>query len=144
MKRCVRIVPRSLTVVLFALVVAAGCGKGSPEAYLKAAQDHLNKGKTQEAMQAYSQAIDADPGCKKAYVGRAICHADLGQDAKAIADYTKAIELDPSGDAYPYDQRSILYRRANQNDKADADKKKAEAIRDGRWEELGSEKNRRR
>jgi len=145
MKRCCpRIVPKPLTAVLLAFVVVAGCGKGSPEKYLKIGQDHLNKGKTKEALKAYSQAIDADSKCKKAYIGRAICYADLGQDKKAIADYTKAIELDPSGDAYPYDQRSILYRRAKQNDKAEADKAKAEVIRDGRWEELGNEKNRRR
>lgn len=48
-----------------------------------------------EAVKAFSDAIDISPRTAEGYVGRGDAYAGLNQDDKAQADYIKAVALDP-------------------------------------------------
>ncbi len=120
----------------FGCLLAAGCARRSPDEHLRKGERLLSADKKTEAIAEFTKAIEIDRKCVKAYLNRAMCYNETGQPKRAVADFSKAIELDPT-DAYPYDQRAILYRTVlNEPAKAAADKAKAEAIRDKRWDEL--------
>ena len=64
-----------------------------------------NAGKYQEAIEAYTKAIELDPKYAVAYYGRGLIYVVLGDYRQAIRDYDKAIELDPKdadGLFYPW------------------------------------------
>ena len=48
-----------------------------------------------DAVNAFTRAIDIEPKAADAYVGRGDAYAGLKQDEKAQVDYIKAVELDP-------------------------------------------------
>jgi len=52
-------------------------------------------GNDQEALKAYDQAIDLDPGFVEAYNNRGIIHAEYGQYDLAFADYNEALRISP-------------------------------------------------
>ncbi|MFZ5828567.1 MAG: tetratricopeptide repeat protein [Planctomycetota bacterium] len=96
----------------------------------------LAKGNRHKAVEAYTRAIKLKPDLTSAYLSRAVALNELGQPEEALADFTKAIELDPTN-SYPYEQRSHIYRTALKDSRrADADKARAEALRQGRWNNL--------
>ncbi len=95
----------------------------------------LEKGKTlartvkkEEAIKAYSKAIDLNPKLFKAYQRRGNLYLIMKSYDEAIADFTKAIELDPR-DSNLYYMRGIAYFEKSNYDMAIADFTKAVEIR---------------
>ncbi len=56
---------------------------------------YLCTGRSQEAITAFTAAIDVDPKYAPAFVGRACIRMELGEYAGAIADNSQALRLDP-------------------------------------------------
>ena len=65
-------------------------------------------GKNQEAMEAFTKAIELNPKVVGAYFNRGAAHFRLGDYRQAIRDYDKAIELDPKY-AWAYLGRGATY-----------------------------------
>ena len=80
----------------------------------------LNKDLWEEAIVAFSKAIERNPGFVAAYHNRGVAYYEKGQDDRAFADYNKAIKMDPE---YPwtYINRGLAYRKKGQHDKAMSD-----------------------
>jgi len=67
-------------------------------------------GKHQEAMEAFTRAIELDPKDAKAYYNRGLACHNLGDYGQAIRDYDRAIEVDPKY-AMAYVNRSFSYMK---------------------------------
>lgn len=80
--------------------------------YYTQAQEKYDKGLYQEAIQLYTQSIEANPDDFSAYLWRGHCRYSLGNEngiintkllEEAISDYTKTLQLNPAeGEAYYY------------------------------------------
>ena len=88
--------------------------------------DHIQRGKElykagrkEEAVRAFSAAIEADPSNADAYTFRGSALNSLQRYSEAIADQTKAIELSPTALAYYY--RGNTYHMAGQSRRGLAD-----------------------
>ena len=55
----------------------------------------FGEGRYEAAVDAYTSAIELEPGLATAYMKRGDAHANLGDDLAALADYDEAIELAP-------------------------------------------------
>ncbi len=82
--------------------------------------------KYEDAIKAYTKAIELDPTDSFAYCDRGYAYDELGQSDKAIEDFSKAIELDPT-DSAAYNNRGITYQNRGELVKAIYDY--SEAIR---------------
>ena len=92
---------------------------------------YLARGRYDEAILAYSKAIEIWPGFAKAYVNRGDVYRARGLYDEAIRDYTKVLEIDPGlveacrgrGDAYSgkglYEEAIADYTRALEIDPRD-------------------------
>lgn len=65
-------------------------------------------GNYNEAMEAFTNAIELDPKLARAYVARGVAYANLGNNQQAIKDFDRAIELDPK-DEKAYNNRGVAY-----------------------------------
>lgn len=74
------------------------------------------KGEYETAAQAYSRAIDLNPGYTDAYTFRALTYLKLGNFDRAVMDLDKVIALDPTADSYR--TRADVYARNGYLDKA--------------------------
>jgi tetratricopeptide (TPR) repeat protein len=70
----------------------------------------LRAGNNNEAIAAYSKAIQLDPKYVRAYIDRSFVYNRLGNYQQCFNDANKAIELDP-GDARAYVNRGVAYSR---------------------------------
>ena len=84
----------------------------------------LKKGKYEEAIQKYDEAIELNPNHEEFYTNRGIAKNFLGQYQEAIADYDKAIDLNPN-DAELYNNRGVAKNNLKLHRKAIADHDKA-------------------
>ena len=104
----------------------------SPEDYLQRGLDAHQRGNRDDAILYYSNVIKLIPTdslfTSSAYYYRGVAYRDQGKLDKAIADYTKSIELYPNGDK-AYDNRGEAHQLQDNNDLAEADFRKAEALR---------------
>jgi tetratricopeptide (TPR) repeat protein len=89
------------------------------DAYQKG-KTYLEKGDSDAAIAAFTEAIRLDPKLANAYSDRGVAYEGKGEIDKAIADYTEAIRLDPKT-ALAYYNRGIAYARKGDLDKAIAD-----------------------
>ena len=64
-------------------------------------------GKNQEALEAFTKAIELNPKYAEAYNNRGIAHLKLGNYQQAIRDYDKAIKLDPKN-AMAYSKSDLM------------------------------------
>jgi tetratricopeptide (TPR) repeat protein len=80
----------------------------------------LWKSEHDDAIDAYTQAIELDPKSTKSYNNRAIVWRQLGQNDKALADYDKVLLLEP-GSPRTLNNRAILKRSLEDYDGALAD-----------------------
>ena len=84
------------------------------------------RGRTQEALDDFTQAIDADPSLQPAWAARGSARLRLGAASEALPDYDEAIRLDPL-DARAYHNRAVALRALGQTERAIEDY--GEAIR---------------
>ena len=82
------------------------------------------QGRTQDAIAAYSLAIQSDPGFARAYVNRGNVFNRLDQPLKAIQDSDEAIRLDPQR-AIAYSNRSAALMAIGQLERAIQDSDEA-------------------
>jgi Tfp pilus assembly protein PilF len=74
----------------------------------------------QLALEAFTQAIESDPGLAVAHNGRAVVFALLGDLDRAIADSAEAIRLDPRV-AHFYRTRALIYQEIGDESSAALD-----------------------
>jgi tetratricopeptide (TPR) repeat protein len=86
----------------------------------------LQKGDAAEALKAFNEAADIEPGNPRVHAGRGDVFRTGGELAQAVAAYSEALRLDPL-DAEAFNNRGMTYHRQGQLDKALADF--AEALR---------------
>ncbi|WP_413991667.1 tetratricopeptide repeat protein [Labrys okinawensis] len=101
---------------------------GRAQAYYNRAISYANKGKSDLAIQDYSQAIALDPNYASAYNNRCSAYSKTGKFDEAIADCDRAIELKSDYDLAYYN-RGNVYRKKNMPDRAIADITKAISIK---------------
>ena len=78
---------------------------------------YLDLGKYDEAIKAFTKAIELDPGTSAIYYNRGTAYFVLEDYQKAIDDYSKAIKLDPS-DAWAHSNRGAAYDELGEHRKA--------------------------
>ena len=86
--------------------------------------EFLDQKKWDEAIEAFTRAIELKPDFVKAYNNRGFAYTEKGEYDRAIEDLNKAIELDPS-DAYAYTNRGVAYSKKGEHDRALEDYNKA-------------------
>ncbi|MCI9169352.1 MAG: tetratricopeptide repeat protein [Lawsonibacter sp.] len=100
---------RSWLLIFLSILLLAGCGKSNSPTTWQEQYDlgvrYLSEGNYEEAIIAFTAAIEIDPKRAEAYVGRGDAYVGSVETeenlAAAQADYEKAIELDESNiDAY--------------------------------------------
>ena len=115
-----RIFSLIFTVVLALSLVACG-SKGSWQEQYDLGVRYLSDGNYEEAIIAFTAAIEIDPKRAEAYVGRGSAYIGCGETAEnlaaAQADYEKAIELDGTN-AEAYLGLADVYIRQGEYDKA--------------------------
>ena len=78
---------------------------------IKMGNDEMKKGRFEQALQWYNQAITIDATCEHGYIARGAAHANRKRYAKAIADFEHALFLDPdvkNGEEYLDNVRETL------------------------------------
>ncbi len=90
------------------------------EDYKKRAFELYQKGDYDNAIAAYTKAIEHKPDDAEAYYNRGFLYAEKGEYDHAIADYDKVIELNPKY-AYAYYNRGVSYGEKGEYDHAIAD-----------------------
>lgn len=87
------------------------------------------KGEGDKAVVDYSKVIEINPKDAKAYYNRGFTYYNNKREfEKAIIDFSKAIEIDPKYHGF-YTFRALAYRAIGKNDLAEADIKKANALK---------------
>lgn len=82
---------------------------------LKQGQRYRSQGQYEQAIAAYSQAIQENPGDRQAYYGRAEAYAHLRDFDRMLADYAQVVALYPT-DPDAYSQRAHGYQFFGMND----------------------------
>lgn len=95
----------------------------SAQAYFWQGRILHNQDKLDEAVSAYSKAINRNPTFVAAYRYRANAFKDMGELEASAQDYTQLLELMP--DAVFYNRRGLVYEELQAWDKAQADYTKA-------------------
>jgi tetratricopeptide (TPR) repeat protein len=78
--------------------------------YVQIGNSSYAKGKYDQAIEAYTKAIDIDPDFAKAYDNRGAAYAQEGNLSSAISDFTMAIANNPN-DAEAYNNRGRAYAK---------------------------------
>ena len=81
---------------------------------------HFRQNELELALEAFTQAIESDPGLAVAHNGRAVIFALLGDFDRAVADSTEAIRLDPRV-AHFYRTRGLIYEEIGDKSNAALD-----------------------
>lgn len=94
------------------------------EAYLKKGRIYRRMEKYEEAIEAYTKAIELDPNVSEAYNNRGATYYVMGEYEKAIEDYSQAIKNDPDF-SQAYNNRGVVYYERGEYEKAIKDYIKA-------------------
>ena len=129
----------SLLLLLAAILMTAGCTHNktiegfSATNWSEIGRKAIDAKRWNEALNAYSKAIELNPNDASAYNNRGLAYDNLDKNDLAIADYSKAIELNPEyGDAFnnlgktfsrlgDYKRAILYYDRAIELNRKDAD-----------------------
>ena len=82
----------SVIIILFALLVLTTACSDKTEKYMSQGDTALAQRQWNNAVTAYSQAIEEDPALSAAYCNRAYAYNELRKFDEAIEDCNKAIE----------------------------------------------------
>ena len=127
----------SALLLLGACALAGACASGGAGDVLEAIELREEgfaaneRGDWQRAIEAYSRAIDLDPGLASDYTERAFANGNLGKLDAAIADLTEAIRLEPDSPVGP-NQRALYYNEQGRWSEAVADLDRTIELRPGR------------
>ncbi|MEW6616413.1 MAG: tetratricopeptide repeat protein, partial [Thermodesulfobacteriota bacterium] len=88
---------------------------------------HAQAREYQDALYAYTKAIEINPKRAWNYIKRGDTYKELGNYQQAIADYTMAIELDPK-DAAAYYNLGVAYQKLGNRQQAFSDYKAAARV----------------
>ncbi len=88
--------------------------------FLERARGYEEDGLLDQAVEAYSQALERDPDLTAAYLGRGWSYLEKGQAGNAVGDFTQAIERRPR-EAEAYFARAWAHERMGAIDQALAD-----------------------
>ncbi len=77
----------------------------------------VEAGKTQEAVDAFTQALNLDRRFLRAYYNRALLYHSLGRTSEALADLEQAGRVDPTNPDFPYTM-GVIYMQTGRRDKA--------------------------
>jgi hypothetical protein len=92
MKKCILLI--AVILVLFVLIPAPACSSRiSASKYFQTGTSLMNQQKYEDAIAAFTKAIEIDPNYAEAYANRGSTYMHQGQFGLAIADLNKAIEL---------------------------------------------------
>jgi len=112
-----RLLPRTPVVGILALaavVTVAGCSLASSPH--DRGKRHLKSGNYEEAVEAYTEAIEADDNVAVAYANRCIANEALGNFDDAINDCTRSLEIaEEEGEPEGYSTWEVLNNRAIAN-----------------------------
>jgi len=106
-----------VVVVLLAAIIVFYNFSGNAEKYFNKAEEYLQSGQYQKAVENYDKAINKKPDYINAYFNRGYAYAELGYDNQAIKDYDKVIEINPS-DAGAFNNRGTSYERLREYQRA--------------------------
>jgi len=109
----------AVLIAVLLLPNAAASADAAADAFQKG-KSCLEKGDSDAAIAAFSEAIRLDQKLANAFSYRGIAYENKGDMEKAIADYTEAIRLDPKT-YLAYYNRGIAYAKKDDFDKAIAD-----------------------
>lgn len=98
---------------------------------IKRGDAYFYLGEFEQASADYSTAILFDPDNAEAYLQRGLSLSALERYRKAVSDYSQALDLGHPEPEYIYELRAIAYLVLGEKDKAHADRRLAENIRDG-------------
>ena len=110
--------------LLSAILALTGCGSPSgPEGHNHAGVEHFEKGRLDEAIAEYSEAIRLDPQFAAAYYNRGQAYFTIGKAQLAIQDYGDAIRLSPDRPELPlaYAGRAMAYTLLGEDEEAQRD-----------------------
>ncbi len=115
-----------LVIIIIASLLLVGCGNEG-KCKLSEADELYNSGvllgaggRSAEAIEAYTKAIEEDPAHIRSYINRGGEYLDNDEYDLTIADCTKAIELHP-GYAQSYSSRGLAYMAQGKKSAALAD-----------------------
>lgn len=121
--RPVAVVPTATdTALAGGVLMTAGPSTPAPSAraFIEQGISAHGQGQLDDALTAFTSAIELDPENAEAYNGRGLTYFDLDRLDEALADYNRAIELDPDY-PYPYGNRGHLYMERGDRQAAAAD-----------------------
>ena len=90
--------------------------------------EYLDYNEPDQAIKAFTEAIDINPRHVHAYFARGCAWAERGEVDRAIADYGEAIRLDPTYTAAYYN-RALAFRTKGFRDRAAADDAKCQELK---------------
>lgn len=105
-------------------------GDDSALRYLWQGRVLQNENKWDEAISAFSKAVNRNPGFVEAYQWRGNAFKELGDYPAALEDYTQVLRLAP--DAYWFNRRGLTYEELKDFEKAAADYTRALEL-DPKW-----------
>ena len=119
------VIPVSLDAYRFDLAqqqvdVLEKLGDDSASRYFWQGRIFYSDDKLDEAISAFSKAINRKPGWTLAYQWRGAAYRDIGDLPAAVEDYSRIIELEPES-YYWFNRRGLVYEELKQFDKAEAD-----------------------
>jgi Flp pilus assembly protein TadD len=88
---------------------------------------HFQQNELELALEAFTKAIEFDPGLAVAHNGRAVVFALLGDLGRAVADSGEAIRLDPRVPDF-YRTRGLIYQEIGDESNAELDLEKARQL----------------
>jgi Flp pilus assembly protein TadD len=97
------------------------------EEYISQGKKFFNAAQYDQAIAAFSKALDLDPQSIQAYNNRGIAYCHKQDFDQAIRDFSRTIEIDPQfGKAY--NNRAVAYMIKGEKDKARLDVEKAKSL----------------
>ena len=122
-----RVCPRALAILIFALSIATGCKKqsntgvqSSPSEFVRlmnTGKNYLDQGEAKKALEAYGQAVKLAPTDPDVHLNLANAHLLAGNAKEAIREADEVLKLDPNS-AAAYFVKGSAYVRLNNFEEA--------------------------